>query len=368
MKRSPRVEGEVLRVDGSWGEGGGQILRASLSLAAVLGESVEVYNVRARRSPPGLRPQHLAAVKALAEVAEADVTGLEIGSREVRFVPGGLRSGSFSFDAGTAASTTLILQSLMPVMAFSEGGCSVELRGGTNNPLAPTVEFLQTVLFPTIRRQGFRGIVELLRRGFYPGGGGVLRAMVEPIASLQPLELTEFGGVARVFGLSYSSRLPAHIAERMARAAAERLRSGGYSNAEIVTEVLQPNDRKCAFNPGCGIIVFAELSSGSILSGDSLGELGKPAERVGVEAAEELLEQLRGGSPVDKHLGDQVVLYMALARGSSVINTTQLTLHATTCMHVAEKITGARFAVEGRLSGPATIRCEGFGLENRFLR
>lgn len=358
---------ESLKIDGSRGEGGGQILRVSVALAAVMGKPVEVYNVRAKRSPPGLRPQHVAAVKALTEIAQADASGLVIGSRQVRFVPKELKSGEFSFDAGTAASTTLILQSLMPVMAFSGGESSVEVRGGTNNPLAPTVEFLQTVLLPAIGRQGFRGAVQLVRRGFYPRGGGILKGRIESIDALRPLVVTEFGSVTRVFGLSYSSRLPSHIVERMARSAAERLRDGGYAEAEIATESLQPEDPKCALSPGCGIILFAELSSGGILSGDSLGELGKPAEKVGAQAAEDLLRQLRSGVPVEKHLGDQVVVYMALADGRSVIRTTQLTLHTTTCACVAEEITGAKFVVDGRLSGPATITCEGIGLRTRFL-
>jgi len=356
-----------LKIDGSWGEGGGQILRVSVALAAVMGEPVEVYNVRSKRSPPGLRPQHLAAVKALAEIAQANVIGLERGSRQVRFVPGGLKTGRFSFDAGTAASTTLIFQSLMPVMIFSGGESSVEVRGGTNNPLAPTAEFLRTVLLPSIAKQGFRGVVELVRRGFYPRGGGILRSRIEPIGTLQSLEMTEFGRVNRVFGFSYSSKLPSHIVERMARSATERLRDAGYGEAQIVLEPLQPKDPKCALDPGCGIILFAELSSGCILSGDSLGKLGKPAEKVGVEAAEGLLRQLRSGAPVDEHLGDQLVVYMALARGRSVIKATQLTLHTATCVHVAQEITGAKFGVDGHHSEPATITCQGIGFRNRFL-
>lgn len=356
----------VIEIDGSWGEGGGQILRVSVALAAITGKPIRVHNIRAKRSPSGIRPQHETAAKAVAELSQAEVKGLSVGSMELEFRPKGITGGKFLFDAGTAASTSLILQSLMPIMAFSDGDTWTEVRGGTNNPLAPPVDYLQRVLLPTLARTGFRGSVELVRRGFYPRGGGVVTAWTEPVRRLSPIVLTEFGEVRRIHGLSYSSRLPCHIVERMARSANKTLTNAGFREADIGLECLQPKDGRCALSPGCGIILLAELSTGAILGSDSLGEIGKTAERVGQEAAEPLCRRLKAGAPVDMHLGDQLIVYMALADGRSEIRVEELTSHTLSCIHVSKIIVGADFEVSSERGGAATIKCDGVGLENAF--
>jgi len=356
-----------IAIDGSYGEGGGQILRVSISLSAVTGKPVRIYNIRAKRSPSGLRTQHATAVKAVAQVEDAEVRGLKVGSSEVSFYPKSPKAGDLIFDAGTAASTTLILQSLMPAMAFSPGRVSVEVRGGTNAPWAPAVDYLQGVLLPMLSKMGLKGNVTLICRGFYPRGGGVVKASVEPVKKLQPIVLTDFGEVKRISGLSYSSRLPSHVVERMARSAEQALKEEGYGNISIGLENLQAGYSKCAIDVGCGIILFAELSSGAIVGSDSLGTLGKPAEKVGREAAMRLLAQLRTKAPVDRHLGDQLIVYMALADGYSKIRVSELTLHTITCIHVSEKIVGAKFEVDGEQGKPATIACNGIGLVNCSL-
>lgn len=358
---------EITSVDGSYGEGGGQILRVSVALSAVTGKPVKLYSIRAKRSPPGLRPQHATAVEAVAQISNAAVSDLKVGSMEVNFYPQSPKSGEFLFDAGTAASTTLILQSLMPAMAFAPRRISVEVRGGTNAPWAPVVEYLQGVLLPTIGKMGLKGSVDLIRRGFYPRGGGIVRTSVEPVKTLKPIVLTEFGEVLKIRGLSYSSRLPVHIVERMAKSAEQTLREGGYGNLKVELEGLQPDNPKCAIDQGCGIILLAELSSGAIVGSDSLGALGKPAEKVGKEAAIKLLNQLKAEAPVDNHLGDQLIVYMALADGYSKLRVSELTLHTVTCIHVSEKIVGATFEVIGEQGKPATIACNGIGLVNRLL-
>ncbi len=356
-----------IQIDGAWGEGGGQILRVLVALSAVTGNPVRIYNIRAKRSPPGLRPQHLTAVKAIAELTDAEASGLEVGSSVVAFHPKTPKSGKFIFEAGTAASTTLILQGLMPTMAFTPSTVSAEVHGGTNNPWAPVIDYLQGVLVPTLKRMGFQGSVELIRRGFYPRGGGIVRASVTPLKRLRPTVLTEFGEVERIGGLSYSCRLPSHITERMARSAERLLRREGYEELDFTLECLQPSDSRCSIDAGCGIILFAELSSGAVLGSDSLGQLGKPAEKVGEEAAVDLSRQLSTRAPVDKHLGDQLIVYMALADGESEIRVSELTLHTVTSIHVSESIIGAAFTTVGKQGSPATIRCRGVGLENRFL-
>ncbi|MEM2910110.1 MAG: RNA 3'-terminal phosphate cyclase [Nitrososphaerota archaeon] len=358
----------LIELDGSIGEGGGQILRVAIALSAVMLKPIRVYNVRAKRSPPGLRPQHLTAVKAVAWLADAEVKGLNIGSSEVVFMPRRLRDGKMVFDAGTAGSTTLILQSLMPAMAFAEERVEAEIRGGTNNPMAPTFEYLSYVLLPILRRMGCNFSLELMRRGFYPRGQGVVRVKSEPVDYLRPIRLTEFSGIEKISGISYSCRLPSHIAERMARSASKFLGENGYENVNISLEVLQQGMPKCSADPGCGIILFARTKDGHIIASDSLGRLGVPAEKVGEEAAADLVKQLNAKAPVDKHLGDQLVMWVAIAEGHSEYRVTELTLHTLTSMEVCKRLAGAEFVVNGVLGEPATISCKGISLMRKGRR
>jgi len=351
---------QLIEIDGSMGEGGGQILRNAIALSAVLLKPIRVYNIRARRSNPGLRPQHLTGVKAVAALSSAEVSGLRVGSREIVFKPKELGGGRMSFDAGTAGSTTLILQSLMPAMAFSKSSIEVELRGGTNNPMAPPVEYFQYVLLPTLKKMGCEFEVRLLRRGFYPKGGGVVRARSTPIEELKPLKLTKAGEVKRVFGLSYSCRLPSHIVYRMASTAEKIIGERGYE-VEIRREILRPGDKACSLDPGCGIILAAELKSGATLGVDNLGRIGVPAEKVAEDAAKDLLRQLDTGAPVDRHLGDQLVIWASLASGVSEYRVSELTTHTTTSIELCRILGGATAEVDGQVGEPATIRIRGIG-------
>ena len=351
----------VIQIDGSWGEGGGQIVRLCVALSAIIRTPIIIDNIRYKRSPSGLRPQHETAVRAVARMTDADVKGLAVGSTKLEFSPRNLKGGKLFFDSGTAASTSLILQSIMPITIFANDPVQLEIHGGTNNPWAPITDYLQEVLLPTINKMRFRGSIHLLKRGFYPQGGGIVTLTAQPMNNLTPILLKEKGKIQKIRGLSYSSRLPFHIVERMAKSANKTLLKNGYNEAIINLESLQPKDSNCALNSGCGLILFAELSSGAVIAGDSLGELGKPAEQVGYEAARNLYEQLRTDSPIDKHLGDQLIVYMGLASGSSEIKVSQLTLHTLTCIHIVESILNTRFKVLGERDKPATIICDGIG-------
>lgn len=356
----------IIEVPGDLLEGGGQILRMSIALSAVTCKPIKVFNIRAKRSEPGLKAQHLTAIKSMAQIVDAEVKGLRLGSMEIDFYPKGPRGGQYFFDIGTAGSTTLVLQSLMPAASFSPQPISAEVKGGTNNPMAPPIDYVQQVLLPMVSRMGYKGRITLLRRGFYPKGGGIVRLAAEPIKNLNPLNLTDLGKVLRISGISYSSRLPPHITERMARSAKDSLREAGYGDVDTYIEIecLQPSHARCAINPGCGITLYVETSTGAILGSDSLGEIGKPAEVVGREAAQSLIKQLDAKATVDKHLGDQLIVYMALAKGSSTIIVSELTMHALTCIELSRMIIGAQFEVKGRLGDKAFIKCVGVGLRN----
>ncbi|MHC1590438.1 MAG: RNA 3'-terminal phosphate cyclase, partial [Candidatus Hecatellaceae archaeon] len=178
-----------VEIDGSMLEGGGQILRTSVALSALTGRPVRVFNVRARRNPPGLRLQHLAAIKTVVMLTDAEVEGLEVSSLEVGFNPKAIKGGSFSFDVGSAGSITLILQALAPVAAYAPSPVELEIVGGTNTKWSPPVEYVREVLLPTLKRMGFEGRIEVVRRGFYPQGGGDVKAFFKPVKSLKPIEI-----------------------------------------------------------------------------------------------------------------------------------------------------------------------------------
>ncbi|MDW8042468.1 MAG: RNA 3'-terminal phosphate cyclase [Nitrososphaerota archaeon] len=351
---------EPLVVDGSIGEGGGQILRMAVSAAALLSRPVRVVNIRAKRDPPGLRPQHMVAVKGVADLTRGRVEGLSVGSTEIVFYPSTPKSGRFVIDAGTAGSTTLMLQSLLPVASFATGPVEMELRGGTNNPMAPPVEYLNWVLMPVLREMGVKAEIELVRRGFYPRGGGLVRARVEPVRMLRPIDVGT-GRVVRAKVFAYSCNLPEHIVERMARRASEGLKRLKVPEVAVETEALQSPHPKCSLDPGTGVIVVLELDNGLAMGFDSLGERGVPAERVADRAVEECARQLRTGAPVDSHLGDQLVIWVALADGRSTYRVTELTGHTETAVFIAERVIGARFDVESLGDRGARITCDGIG-------
>jgi len=350
----------MIEVDGSIGEGGGAILRTALALSAVSCKPVHIYNIRAKRTKPGLQPQHLRGVEALTKLTNARVEGLELHSKELKFEPSAIEGGRYRVDIGTAGSTTLILQILMPAAAFARKPVEVEITGGTDNPFAPPIDFLKNVTLPVLRRMGYQGEVECVQRGHYPRGGGIVRARIEPIEKLQALRLTEPGRVVHVAGVAHCVRLQANIATRMAHAASKALIKAGHAKVDIRAESYPPTQDP-HLGPGTGITLWAETESGAILGASSLGKRGKLAEQVGREAAESLIKQLQTGRAVDRYLTDQLVPYLALAEGESEITSAELTSHALTNIALVEQILGLRFEVEGELKQPGRIRVEGLG-------
>ena len=345
-------------------EGGGQILRVSVALSAATGKPVKIINIRSKRTRPGLQPQHFVAVKAVAQISNAEVKGLQLGSKELEFVPHQLREGDFFFDIGTAGSTTLVLQALMPSLAYTPGEVTIRVKGGTNNPFAPPVEFMQYVLVPTLKRLGYEASVGMTKRGFYPKGGGIIKAISKPIRRLSPLTLTDLGRVIKIRGFSFSSRLPPSVTEGLTSGAEAVLRRAGYQDISIENESRKSWESQCALNEGSGIFLFAETTSGMLFANDALGRKGASDQKTGMDVAEGLLSQFSTGAAVDLHLADQLIVWAAMADGVSVLRTTQLTLHTVTCLEISKKILGIEFQIEGREGEPATIRIEGKGIKN----
>lgn len=337
----------MIEIDGSFGEGGGQIVRTAVSLSALFGTPFRLVNIRRKRSKPGLRAQHVAAVRAVQEISGALVEGAEINSRTLEFRPGKLKGGTFRFDIGTAGATPLVLQALLPPLLFSGTPSHVILTGGTHVPISPPFHFIEQIFLPFLGRLGANVRVRLLRYGFYPRGGGEIEADIEPCKAISPITMTADKGKLAVTGTSAVANLPLSIAERQRSAVLAQLGREGVE-AEV--------DVKVFAAPGPGTFVFLRAEGPVCRAGfSSIGVRGKPAETVGAEAARELLEYHRREGCFDPRLADQVVLYLALARGESTIATTDITLHLITNLAVIKAFAGIEYTVDGALGRPGRI-------------
>lgn len=349
----------MIEIDGSFGEGGGQILRTALALAAVLGKHVRIHNIRAGRSEPGLRPQHLTGVKAIAEICSASLEGIEIGSTELVFRPDRPKAGHYQFDVGTAGSVTLVLQTLMPLLPFLSEKASLVLTGGTDVKWSPPVDYLRLVSLPILERMGYRGTLRLARRGHYPKGGGMVIFDTTPASSLKPIVGRKTGDLVKIEGVSHAVRLPRHVAERQAVAAERVILEKGLPRPQVDLDV---SENGTHLGPGSGIVLSAIRSEGAIVGADSLGERGKPAEQVGTDAAKRLVEELESAMFLDRHMGDMIVPFIALAEGVSEVSVSRVTHHTVTNVKVAELVAGVHFDSVGEIGRPGLLRANGLGL------
>lgn len=352
----------MIDVDGSMMEGGGQLLRMATTYSAVTGIPIRVRNIRAGRKPPGLKPQHLTTLKAVAEICKAEASGLSLGSREIEFRPSHPRGGSYSFDIGTAGSVSLLLQCVAPVAAFADSEMRIRVAGGTAVEWSPPIPMLEKVVWGAAREMGFEGEIKVRREGFYPRGGGLVEVAFTPVDQLKPLVVRGYERVDVIGGISLCGRLPEHVAERQARSAETVLKNAGY-RADIEHRVAV--GRTEPLSPGSFICLWAETTPKSFLGADALGARGKPAEKVGAEAAESLIAQLKTGATVDLHTADSLILWCSLAEGESSFATSKLTPHTETAIELANIITDAKFKVDGDLGNPARIICRGIALRNR---
>jgi len=331
----------VLVIDGSIGEGGGQILRSAIALSAVLLKPVRIINIRAKRRNPGLRPQHLTAIKVVATLTDAEIKGAFVGSREILFIPKKRRSGFFKFNIGTAGSIPLVMQASIPVMLFSDGDTCIDIIGGTDVSWSPPIDYMRFVFAPFLKKLGISITIKLLRRGHYPRGGGRVIYCVNPVQSIKPLRVEKRGNILRIRGISHAVKLPKHVAIRQAETA-KNIILKKYKDLDVSIDIEWYDPSKDRhLGPGSGIVVWAECEN-SILGGDSLGERGKPAEKVGEEAAEILIEDLETNRAVDRHMGDMIIPFLALANGESVITGAKMTMHTYTNIEVVRRITGAK--------------------------
>ncbi len=339
----------MIEIDGSYGEGGGQILRTTLFLSCILKVPVRIRNIRSRRERPGLRHQHLWVVKALKDICSAKVEGAKLGSQEVTFVPGRLKGGSYEVDFGTAGSISLFLQAVLPVTLFVPGEVEVSITGGTEVPGGPTIDWFRFVYLTYLLSIPDFVRVELLQRGYMPAGGGkvvlkVRSGLKEDLRSLK--EIREFlkerrgpfkgleGEVKRAHLLSvaHSSLRDRKVVERQVLGSLEVWKGTGLPEPEVYRQYVS------ALSVGTSVTMWVEDEEGNVMGADSLGRKGKPAEKVGGECAEKLLEDIKSGASVDRHLADHLVPWIGLVGGR--IKVPEFTGHLLTNLWVTERFLG----------------------------
>ena len=326
----------MIELDGSRGEGGGQILRSALSLAMVTGQAFRIANIRAGRPKPGLLRQHLAAVQAAAAVCGAQVSGDVLGATALEFVPGPVRAGDYVFAIGSAGSCTLVLQTVLPALLRAEAPSTLKLSGGTHNPFAPPAHFLQRVFLPLLAKMGARVDLQIGRCGFYPAGGGEITVRITPCAELAPLHLLERGAVVRLHAESLVAGVPPQVARRELEAVRSAL---GLGEEALVTLHL-PQDQ----GPGNVLLITCEHEQVSEVVA-AFGERGVSSEKVAALAVAQMRAFMQSPAVVGEHLADQLLLPFALA-GAGSFTTGAPSGHTVTNAEVIEKFLPVEIAFE----------------------
>lgn len=342
----------AVTIDGAHGEGGGQILRTSLTLSVLIGRPVIIEKIRAGRSKPGLQPQHLASVKAAAALSAADLEGAAVGSVRLRFDPQtSAAPGSYRFDIGTAGAATLVAQTILVPLALAASPSHVTITGGTHVPHAPTAECLEQVYAQVLGKHGWQAAVSSPRAGFFPRGGGSLQLAIEPARLRQPVTLTERGALRSLTAQVITSGLPTDVARRGEAAIRERLQD---LSAMAVVESHEVNSP----SPGAAVFLLAVCENGRA-GFSAIGARGKPMEAVAEEACEELLHWYQTGAACEEHLADQLALPMALTPGTSRWTTSRVTQHLRTVLWVLPQFLDVEAVLKEKEDGSGSVTMYG---------
>ncbi len=338
----------MIKIDGSFGEGGGQILRTSLALSLITGQPLEIYSIRARRKRPGLQPQHLKCVEAASLISSGKAKGDKIGSMHLIFEPGIVKSGEYRIDIGTAGATTLVLHTIYLPLALAGGTSCLTITGGTHVPWSPCYHFLSQHWQNYLKQIGFNLQLKLDRAGFYPKGDGKMRAEISPVTQLNSVKLLDRGNLKCLSGISAVANLDLSVSERQRNQSLNRLERMGY-NAQISVEKVPSRYKNTV------MLLQAEFETGSGCF-TSLGEIRKRAERVADEAVDNLLEYLNSNGCIDKYLADQLILPLSIVNDESIFTTTKITNHLVTNLEIVKKFLAIQANIEGEIGGTGKVK------------
>jgi len=345
----------MIEISGDYLEGGGAILRVATSLSAVTGKAVKVNNIRKGRSQPGLKTQHLESIRTLAQICNAQLKGDNLGSTEIEFIPGKIESKNIQAKIETAGSPGLLFQNIKIPASLGEQETIVNVRGGAICGLgAPPIPYIQNITLPILEKFGYNACAEIKKYGFFPKGGAEVEFLIDPWKEKRPLILLEQGKIEEIKVISIASKYleNAKVAERQSESAKNILKNKFSLEPGIETKYVD------ALNPGSVIVLWLKTSTGCILGSDAIGELRVRAEDVGKKAAVQLIEDFEKGAIVDRHLSDQILPFLALAKGKSEFMAPELTKHAETNMWVIKKFLDVDFKVE-KLNSGVKISCDG---------
>ncbi|MFP4083198.1 MAG: RNA 3'-terminal phosphate cyclase [Candidatus Aminicenantes bacterium] len=355
----------MIEIDGSQKSGSGTIVRDAVFLSVLAGERLRIWNIRAKRSKPGLRAQHLTAVQACVQICEGQVKGNKVGSREIEFVPGKrIKGGAYTWDIGTAGSTTMLALTVVPLALFASIPSKFKITGGLFQDFAPSVFHIQQVLLPLLERMGGRVDLKIIQPGYFPEGKGQIEVEVLPAAGkLNPLTLIDQGKIKDIKGIALSSLLNKRkVSERMARECTKTLRAKRYRpHIAVINDTKEkPAFQRVSVQAGASLAVWAATHTGCLLGSDMAGALGRPAEFIGRHTARNLLRDVETGATVDRHLADQIIPFAALAEGETQYLIPQTTDHILTRIWLMHKILGARTGIKENL-----IKIEGVGYQKK---
>ncbi|MDQ3835456.1 MAG: RNA 3'-terminal phosphate cyclase [Thermoproteota archaeon] len=329
-----------IKIDGSQGEGGGQILRTAISLSAITSKPIEVSNIRANRPNPGLRPQHVAGIKIIADLFHAKFENVRVGSEWIRFSPSNrFEGGSAKYDIGTAGSIPLTLMTLVPAVSLSNNSLQVEITGGTDVRASPTIDYIKYIVSESYLSIGSRFSVDILKRGYYPKGGGVVQCTINPCKNPATIEFLATRHIEPKI-ISVCSQLPVHIAKRQISSALAALEKNNIRCSHYTASIDNSSN-----SPGSSILVYCASDFGMFIGGDSIGQRGKRAEAVGIDAAQRFLNSASAQATIDPFLADMLVLPLGLSKGRSAYRIAHVTKHLLTNLHVVSEIIGCKYSV-----------------------
>ena len=344
----------MITIDGGTKSGSGTIVRYSVALATLLGREIRIENIRAKRENPGLRAQHLKVVQACQEMCHGVVDNASVGSKEITYIPREKFSGGErSWDIGTAGSTTMMAQTLLPLACFAPKASKFRLEGGLFQDFAPSAYHMKFVLLPLLRQMGLRAELDIIRPGYVPRGGGIIEVKVEPARKLKPLALSERGEILSIKGIALSSHLKEkRVSQRMAEECQRVLNSYGYK-ADI-----QKIEDESSLQEGAALAIYGETSLGSRIGSDRAGRPGRSSESIGRYVAERFVEDVKTGAPVDRYIADQIIIYAGLAEGVTRYSIPRISEHVETNLWLIEEFLGARATITGNV-----VEIEGIGFK-----